>query len=310
MRWSGLLLIHKPQAVSSSYVTARVKKIVRAQAGQKLKVGHMGTLDPFATGLLPVAIGQATKLLPMISHHPKTYRFTVQWGAETTTADLTGEVTETSTYYPIEDDIRNILSQFRGHILQVPPRFSALKVKGRRAYDLARSGVSFELAARAQYIFRLELLTHTYQTATFEVTCNTGTYVRTLGQDMARALHTRGHLISLQRTAIGSWDLSRSIPLDSFCEMTHDEPYLRTLIIRPTELLDDIPALEVDEKEAQLLSRGQPLIREERPPGSVVACTRDGLLMALVREERGVLAPFRVFWNDKRSAHDVDDERT
>lgn len=296
---SGLLLLSKPVGLLSTQVTSRVRSLVRARMNQRRpipRVGHVGTLDPFATGLLPIAIGSGTRLIPFMASHTKSYQFNIRWGTETDTGDLTGKTTVTAPFALTPQQIEAVLPQFRGQIFQEPPCFSALKIEGKRAYQLARAGKNFTLKPRPQHITALTLCSTDTETATFSVTCDAGTYIRVLGSDIARALGTRGHLTQLTRTSVGPWLLKSAIPLSSFEEIAHDESKWGLFWVRPRDMLDDIPACCVDQEGARSLRYGQALPSgSSAPEGAIVACVQGDVLLALARVREGFLWPFRVF---------------
>ena len=213
---NGWVIVDKPVGMTSTRVVSLVKRLFNTK-----KAGHGGTLDPFATGVLPIALGEATKTMPYILESSKAYRFRVKWGEGRSTEDLEGEVTEISAHRPTPADIGHILSQFCGEIEQVPPRYSAIHIDGKRAYDLARAGEDFEVPSRRVTIESLTFLEADAETALFDVTCSKGTYIRSLARDMARALGTCGHLIELRRTKAGPFCDKDAILLDSLIEMGH-----------------------------------------------------------------------------------------
>lgn len=183
---SGWLVLNKPYDMSSTEAVGKVRWLFGAK-----KAGHAGTLDPLATGILPIALGEATKTVPHVQDGAKVYRFTITWGAATTTDDAEGTITETSAHRPVKADVLAALPAFTGTIMQTPPAFSAIKIDGERAYDLARAGETVELAPRAVTIDALTLLRHDTETSDFEMTCEKGTYVRSLARDLAQALGTQ-----------------------------------------------------------------------------------------------------------------------
>jgi tRNA pseudouridine55 synthase len=206
----GWVILDKPQGMTSTQAVGVVRRLFDAQ-----KAGHAGTLDPLATGVLPIALGEATKTVPFAVDGAKAYRFTVRWGAGTNTDDAEGEIVETSAVRPSRDDIEGLLGQFIGDILQVPPAFSALKIEGERAYDLARSGEVVELQARPVAIDRFELMEMPdADTAVFEAACGKGTYVRALARDLGRQLGCFGHVIALRRTQVGTFDVEGATTLE------------------------------------------------------------------------------------------------
>lgn len=267
-------------------VTSRVKRILGAK-----KAGHGGTLDPFATGVLSIALGEATKVVSFALEGVKTYRFTLKWGEETTTQDPEGDVCATSAHRPTPTEIEAALPFFRGEIVQIPPVFSAIKLEGVPAYRRARRGETVSLSPRSVNIKDLTLCEVVDEDhAVFEVTCSKGTYVRTLGRDLARHLGTVGHLVALRRLAVGPFQISHAISLDSILEMGHDQ----TVLLYPLEVvLDDILALQVDEGEARRLRHGLPIFFTEKRP--IGWCVHQRKIVALVHQEGGRLSPFCVF---------------
>jgi tRNA pseudouridine55 synthase len=250
----GWVNLDKPYDMTSTDAVNRVRRLLNAQ-----KAGHAGTLDPLATGVLPIALGEGTKTIPFAQDAAKTYSFTIRWGEERTTDDAEGEVCATSDVRPAEAAIRAILPQFTGIITQVPPRFSAIKIGGQRAYDLARAGEDVQLEAREAVINRLEMLENSPENARFSCVCAKGTYMRSLARDMARALGTVGYIADLRREAVGSFTSQNAISLAKFEENPH-------IALLPVEtVLDDIPALALNEREAARLKNGQTLSFIARP---------------------------------------------
>ena len=294
----GWVALDKPAGMTSTQAVAAVRRVFDAA-----KAGHGGTLDPLATGLLPIALGEATKTVPFVMAGLKTYRFTLRFGEARTTDDAEGEVTARSEVRPSEQAIRAALGAFRGTISQRPPRFSALKVEGRRAYDLARAGEAVELALRDVTIERFELVERIdADSALFEVRCGKGAYMRSLGRDLALALGTVGHISGLRRTAVGPFTECAAISLDSLKALGHIAAASRHLLPVATAL-DDIPALAVTDSEASRLRCGQsvgPIRRQhlERigqfESGAIFCAKSGGLPVALVRLEAGDLRPVRV----------------
>ena len=285
-------VIDKPEGIGSTAVVSRLKRALKIK-----RVGHGGTLDPFASGVLPVASGQATRLLPYLVGKTKTYHFQITWGRDTTTQDLTGDVVRTSRHRPCEADLRAALPHFQGALMQTPPAFSALRVQGKRAYTLARQGQEVHLEARAIRIDHLELHAAQEDTVTLVVTCSKGTYVRTLGQDLAHFLGTCGHVSALRRVAVGPLSLGDAVPLDLAVEMVQDGR-LEEVCLHPSRWLDDILASVVDPEDARKLRLGQAICPHEGIPQDteVVACYAErGSLVALVRLVEGKLQPITVF---------------
>ena len=255
---NGWIVLDKPLGLSSAQGVAAIKRLLRTHGLPIPRIGHGGTLDPLATGVLPIALGEATKLAGRMLNATKGYRFTVAWGSATATDDKEGEVVDTSDVRPDEAAILAALPAFTGAIVQTPPAYSALKVDGERAYKLARAGETVVLAERHLVIHALELVDHDADSATFEVTCSKGTYVRSLGRDLARALGTVGHIAMLRRTRAGPFTLADSIPLDKVASLL-EERALEQAVLPLTAGLDDIPALAVSPEEAVSLRQGRAL---------------------------------------------------
>jgi tRNA pseudouridine55 synthase len=293
----GWVVLDKPLGMGSTKAVGRVRWLFGAE-----KAGHGGTLDPLATGVLPIALGEATKTVPFVMDGRKEYRFTLRFGEARSTEDAEGEVTATSDARPDDAGIRAVLSRFIGEIEQVPPVFSALKVGGERSYDLARKGEKPDLKPRRVIIERLELCGRPDRDhADFVVGCGKGTYIRSLGRDLAVALGTVGHLSALRRTAAGPFREEAAISLSKLEALGHIPPLLGALAPVATAL-DDIPALALTEAQAVRLRQGQPmpLTRDAPPSGALVRAELDGKLVALVRSEvspggGSTLQPVRVF---------------
>ena len=260
---SGWIILDKPLGLGSTQAVGAVKRALREAGEQKTKVGHGGTLDPLATGVLPIALGEATKLAGRMLDSTKSYDFTIRFGEETDTLDAEGSVIETSDARPTHQQIKAVLARFTGQIEQVPPSFSALKVDGMRAYDLARGGAAPEMKARTATV--LSLIPASVEAAdplpeiTLSATVSKGTYIRSLARDIARALGTVGHVTMLRRTRAGPFALDRAISLDKMMEFAK----ARSLdeVVLPLEAgLDDIPALPVTPEQAALLRHGQQLV--------------------------------------------------
>jgi tRNA pseudouridine55 synthase len=298
----GWLVLDKPEGLTSTQALGKVRRILNAE-----KAGHGGTLDPLATGILPIALGEATKTVSYAMDGAKTYRFTVRWGLRTATDDREGEVIDRSDARPGADAIRAALPAFLGSIEQVPPQYCALKVDGERAYDIARDGDVVDLAARTVRIDRFELVEiPDADHAVFEVDCGKGTYVRSLARDLAEALGTVGHVAVLRRLRVGRFTLDRAISLDELAAMEHGAAVERLLLPIETAL-DDIPALALTEAEAHRLRHGQAvalLTRQDLERLTAVrdAVGEDGIAIALfgstpvalVRVEGAEVRPVRV----------------
>jgi tRNA pseudouridine55 synthase len=298
----GWLVIDKPLGLTSTQVMARARRLLNAE-----KAGHGGTLDPLATGVLPIAFGEATKTVAYAMDGTKTYRFRLRWGQQTSTDDGEGSVIATSDHRPTEADIETALDAFQGEILQVPPQFSAIKIDGERAYNLARGGETVELVARRVRIdgFHLTGLPDRDH-ADFEVECGKGTYMRSLARDLALALGTVGHITVLRRLAVGPFTLEHAISLDDLSALEQGADVEKLLLPIETAL-DDIPALALTEPEAHRLRLGQTvaLLRRqdrERLEGlsgrsgddAVVLAVSGGKPVALARVEGAEVRPVRV----------------
>jgi tRNA pseudouridine55 synthase len=266
----GWLVVDKPVGPTSAAVVGKLKWALRTGGHGKVKIGHGGTLDPLATGVLPIALGEATKLSGQLLNGPKAYRFTVRFGTATSTDDAEGETVAQSPSRPTEAEIRAVLPRFTGPIRQRPPAYSALKVEGRRAHALARAGLPAELAMRDLTIHSLALVETTPESATLDVHCSKGTYVRSLARDLAQALGTVGHVAALRRTAAGPFTLAQALPLDKAVELVHG-PAPEQALLPLTAGLDDIPALAVDPAEAAALQQGRRLVGPRVKPGQYLA---------------------------------------
>jgi len=293
----GWLILDKPSGVTSTQAVGKVKRLFDAA-----KAGHAGTLDPLATGVLPIALCEATKTVSHVMEGAKSYAFAVRWGVETDTDDSEGCAVKTSPARPDLEQITAILGNFTGSIMQVPPTYSAIKVEGARAYDLAREGEDFELAPRPAHIGRLEVASHQDGEQTvFEADCAKGTYVRALARDMGRTLGCYGHVIELRRKRVGPFRDSHTISLAKLQEIGHSAAGREGLLalLMPVETaLDDIPALAISGSDAARLKRGQAvLLRGRDAPilkGPAYAMSR-GTLVAICEAEQGELKPVRVF---------------
>jgi tRNA pseudouridine55 synthase len=302
----GWIALDKPRGMTSTQAVSAVRRLFDAR-----KAGHAGTLDPLATGCLPIALGEATKTVPFVMDGEKAYRFTVRWGVETDTDDAEGRVIHESAARPGRDEIEGALPSFVGEILQVPPRFSAIKIEGERAYDLARDGEAVTLAPRPVVIDALLLVdTPSRDEAVLECVCGKGTYVRALARDLGRMLGTHGHVCALRRTRVGPFDEEDMIPLEHLRHLSHSAPAETGpeamspvaglgQYLRPVETaLDDLPALAVTRADAARLRRGQTVLLRGRDAPSIkgpVCAMSQGSLVALGEVERGELVPRRVF---------------
>ncbi len=244
---SGWIILDKPYGLGSTQAVGKVRWLYAAE-----KAGHAGTLDPLATGLLPIALGEATKTVPFVQGGGKRYRFEIEWGSQTSTDDLEGEVIASSDVRPTEVALRDALPRFTGTIMQRPPAFSAIKVDGERAYDLARAGEAVELAERPVTITGLELLAHSPERSLLEMACEKGTYVRALARDLAQALGTRGHVTLLRRTAVAGFTEADALTIEAI-EGAID----RDALLRPSAIaLRHLPELRLTPDDAAFIRNG------------------------------------------------------
>jgi tRNA pseudouridine55 synthase len=294
-RLDGFLVLDKPLGPTSTQALGRARRALGAA-----KAGHCGTLDPLASGVLVLAFGEATKLVDHVMDGAKRYAFAIRWGEARTTDDAEGEVTQTSPARPEPAAIEAVLPRFLGEISQIPPAFSAIKQDGRPAYARARAGEDFALPARLVRIDRLVLTGMPGpDEAVFEVDCGKGTYVRSLGRDIALALGTVGHLAALRRLRVGAYGVETAISLDSLETPGYDP----RAYLQPIETaLDDIPALAMTGAEADALRHGRAVqvpraasMLSALPAGRAIAALEAGVLVALVRAEDGMVRPLRVF---------------
>jgi tRNA pseudouridine55 synthase len=296
----GWIVLDKPIGMTSTYAVSVIKRLFEAK-----RVGHAGTLDPLASGSLPIALGEATKTVPFVVDGRKDYLFTIRWGEERDTDDAEGRIAATSELRPGAEAIRALLPSFTGTIEQVPPRFSAIKIDGERAYDLARDGETVELKPRTVEIYRLELVDMPDSDhAVLAAECGKGTYVRSLARDLGRALGALGHVSALRRSRVGPFgetDMISLEQLEALCHRAADGERNQNLadVLLPIETaLDDIPALAVSPADAARLQRGQAVLLRGRDAsifrGMVqVAC--DGEIVAIAEVDRGEIVPRRVF---------------
>ena len=296
---SGWLILDKPEDFGSTEAVAKIKWLFKAQ-----KAGHAGTLDPLASGMLPIALGDATKTVPYVMDGRKIYEFTVTWGEERSTDDLEGEAVETSDHRPSEQDIRALLPRYTGVISQVPPQFSAIKIAGARAYDLAREGEVFEIASREVEIHRITLLGVEPDCAHFEVECGKGTYVRSLARDFGRDLGCFGHISSLRRSFVAPFAEDLMVPLEDLValEKIEDEAErlaaLDAYMIDTGEALSALPQIAVSDDQAHRLAMGNPIIlrgRDAPVEEPEAYATVRGRLIAIGEITCGEFRPKRVF---------------
>ena len=295
----GWLVVDKPQGITSTDVVNRVRRAFDAR-----KAGHGGTLDPLGTGILPVAFGAATKTVPYIMDSTKIYRFTIRLGEARDTDDADGQVTGTSPNRPSDAELRARLEKFTGDIMQIPPAFSAVKVAGERAYDMAREGRAPTLEPRPARVDRFELIERPdADTAIFEVQSGKGVYMRSLARDLAIACGTLGHIAALRRLRVGPFTESQAIPLDKIVRTDDTPPASPDLLLPVETALADIPALALTEAEAFGLSHGQAISLvalmgripgAANPDGGLARAMAGGRVIGLCRLEDGLLKPERL----------------
>jgi tRNA pseudouridine55 synthase len=288
MPTSGLLVLDKPTGLTSRQVVDRVARIVRPA-----KAGHAGTLDPLATGVLVVCVGQATRLIEYVQRMPKSYRATLLFGRSSPTDDIEGSITlEDDPRIPTDEQIAAATAQFIGTIQQRPPDYSAVHVAGRRAYDLARRGVALDLAPRPVDVYSICIVSYAYPELVFDVQCGSGTYVRSIIRDLAVALGTTAVMSALVRTAIGEFHVADALPLDALTPDTLDE---RLLPARSA--LTQVAEIAISEEEQLRLVRGQmihrPVTSSDREWAAINGAGE--LVALLARREDGSLGPTRVF---------------
>jgi tRNA pseudouridine55 synthase len=252
---SGWIFVNKPKNVSSFDVIRKLKKIFSIK-----RIGHAGTLDPLATGILPIAFGSATKTIPYLVSSKKEYRFSISWGIRTTTHDMEGEVIDESNFVPSKEDILSAVSDFKGEFYQRPPKYSAVKINGQRAYKLARSGIDFNIKEKKVKLYKLILKDHKKNKTEFLAKVGKGFYIRSLARDLCEKLRTSGVIDSLERTELGQFSLENAFSLETIEKLVHSAPAGMVggnLLVPLSEVLDDIPALLISDKEAKRFQQGQ-----------------------------------------------------
>ena len=286
---NGWLILDKPDGVTSTHAVSRLTRIFNAR-----KAGHAGTLDPLASGILPVAFGEATKTVPFVQDGEKAYRFTVRWGAETDSDDSEGAITRTSEERPAPDQIVALLPRFIGTIMQTPPAYSAIKINGERAYDLARDGEEVNLAPRPVTIHALDLVRADENEAVLEAQCGKGTYVRAIARDLGRLLGCFGHVVALRRTRVGPFTEEDAVSLPEL-EAEDAQPFDELLSVEAG--LSEVTCIVVDRDGAARLRRGQSLLLRGRdaPIEGFAYAACGGVPVAFGPVEGGELVPSRVF---------------
>src|SRR5206468_1413749 len=289
----GWIILDKPVGLGSTTAVSAVKRILREAGEPKTKVGHGGTLDSLASGVLPIALGEATKLAGRMLDATKAYEFTIRFGEETDTLDAEGKVVATSEVRPSAHAIEAILPRFTGAIEQIPPAYSALKIDGKAAYARARAGEDVQIKPRRVTIHELRLVIGSKQEVTLLATVSKGTYIRSLARDIAHALTTVGHVTMLRRTRAGPFGIHKAISLDFLSEAAKARALTRT-VLPLTAALDDIPALPVTPDQARLLRHGQMLFGFPAKPGLQLASS-EGSPVALVEASADGLRVVRGF---------------
>lgn len=299
---SGWILFNKPYAMTSTQAVSKIKYLFEAQ-----KAGHAGTLDPLATGMLPIALGEATKTVPYVMESKKIYQFTIHWGEERTTDDLEGDVQNESNNLPSKQDVLNIMPKYSGAIKQIPPKFSAIKINGNRAYDLARQNIDIELKQREVNIYRLELLEHSLDNiySCFEVECSKGTYIRSLARDMGRDLNCYGYISKLNRSFIEPFKTSTPISLEQLISLSPKEDINQTgfdsidkLLLPLDHVLRNFANYEIDSNQFIKIKNGNNILLFNLNENSDIktACVNYmGSIIALGFLEKNLFKPTRVF---------------
>jgi tRNA pseudouridine55 synthase len=305
---SGWVVLDKPVGMGSTDAVSKVKWLFQAE-----KAGHAGTLDPLASGMLPIALGEATKTVPYVQDGAKIYRFTVAWGDERSTDDLEGPVTKSSDKRPAEAEVRALLPKYTGVIMQTPPQFSAIKIAGERAYDLAREGETVDIPAREIEIGRLDIVEHKDGGTLFEIECGKGTYVRSLARDMGRDLGCFGHIADLRRMEVDPFTADdfvtiaeleaarfgdRSEASEEANDVSVDFSAIDALLVDTAAALDCLPQVAISDDAATKIRLGNPVVIRGRdaPVEAEEACaTVRGKLVAIGAIEQGMFKPKRVF---------------
>ena len=290
---SGWIVLDKPVGMGSTQCVSKIKWLYQAA-----KAGHAGTLDPLASGALPLALGEATRTVPYIMDGQKTYRFTVSWGAETNTDDLEGEIINTSELRPSREDVIGLLPKYIGTIEQIPPQFSAIKIDGERAYKKARDGETVEIQPRKVEIESLNLLEADEQSATFKVVCGKGTYVRALARDMGRDLGCFGHISELRRTAVGPFEEEDLVPLETLKNLEGNLEALDGELYTTGSAFEDILDVKVNREQASRLRLGNSIVlrgSDAIAHADEAIAVNGSELVAIGAIEKGQFKPKRVF---------------
>lgn len=290
---SGWVVLDKPVSIGSTQCVGKIKWLYQAA-----KAGHAGTLDPLASGMLPIALGEATRTVPYIMDGEKTYRFTVSWGEETNTDDLEGTVVERSDKRPSKEDILAVLPQFVGTVLQVPPAFSAVKIDGERAYKLARDGAEVEIKPREVAIHTLEIVESDADSAVFETRCGKGTYVRALARDIGRELGCFGHVSALRRTAVGPFLDEDMVSLETLEGMAGDLESLDSELFTTGTALEELVEVPINREQVSRVRLGNAIVlrgRDSIAHADEAFASNGDELVAIGAVDRGQFKPKRVF---------------
>ena len=283
---NGIVIVDKPQGWTSQDVTARLRRVFSTR-----RIGHGGTLDPMATGVLPVFVGRATRGVEFFEHAEKTYETVLRLGLTTDTEDVTGETLTTGVPSFTEERLQQVLESFRGDILQVPPMYSALKVNGQKLVDLARKGKTVERQPRPITIHELTLLDRTEDTLRLRVRCSKGTYIRTLCKDMGEALGCGGCMAELRRVSAGEYTIEEAVPLQTLLETEQPETYLRHV----DTMFRNYPAVTLTENQEKRCRNGNPFSMK-LPDGTYRAYGRDGSFLMLAKMEEGTMSTIKSFF--------------
>tara|TARA_Y100000590_G_scaffold94404_1_gene106965 strand:- start:2018 stop:2935 length:918 start_codon:yes stop_codon:yes gene_type:complete len=295
---NGWLNVYKPPNITSSKTVLKIKKQFKLK-----KIGHAGTLDPNAEGILPIAFGSTTKIISFMENKNKKYSFTIKWGEQTSTDDSEGKIIFKSSKIPNTDEIKKLLPNFIGNIQQIPPKYSAIKINGNRAYDLSRNKIEFKLKPRFVRVYSIKCLKNKkYNESSFSVICGKGFYVRSFARDFAINLSTRGHILRLKREKVGIFNVTNSILLDDLLKIGHLSNEIKGFY-PSSVVLDDIPALEVDNEEKNKIRMGKKIdisflsknSIEEFQTKKIIFAKNNNELIALGYIERNFFRPNKVF---------------
>jgi tRNA pseudouridine55 synthase len=283
---NGIVIVDKPEGWTSQDVVSKLRGVLRTK-----RIGHGGTLDPMATGVLPVFVGRATRGVEFFEHAEKTYEATIRLGLTTDTEDTSGTVVREQEVHISEEEFLAVLSKFRGNIQQIPPMYSALKVNGQKLYDLARKGKEVERQPRDITIFELECLEFSGDTARLRVRCSKGTYIRTLCKDIGEALGCGGCMAALRRVSAGEYTIEEAVPLQTLVEAEDPEAWLRPV----DSMFRNYPAVTLTEKQA-LRCRNGNSFSLQMADGTYRAYSKDGEFLMLAKVESGVMSTIKSFW--------------